>query len=72
MGDALVLSQYSLRRNHLTNLAGVLKHCREGETNCWFSIFRGVFFSDRIPKQRRMSMSTCEAEISLMLQFLLT
>jgi hypothetical protein len=32
----------------------VLEHCREGETNCWFSIFRAVSFwphhSDRIPK----------------------
>ena len=28
---------------------GVLQYCREGETNCWFPIFRG-FPSDRIPK----------------------
>jgi hypothetical protein len=27
----------------------VLEHCREGETNCWFSTFR-AFPSDRIPK----------------------
>jgi hypothetical protein len=27
----------------------VLEHCREGETNCWFYIFR-AFPSDRITK----------------------
>ena len=28
-----------------------MEHGREGETNCWFSIFRGgVVPSDRIPK----------------------
>ena len=29
-------------------MAGVLEHCREGETNSWFSIF-GAFPSDGIP-----------------------
>jgi hypothetical protein len=28
----------------LTKTVGVLEHCSEGETNFWFSIFRGVSF----------------------------
>ena len=43
-GDAIVLSHCSLLRNPRTKPTGVLEHCREGETNCWFSIFRGVSF----------------------------
>jgi hypothetical protein len=43
-GNVPVLSHRSLRRNLLPKPAGVLEHCREGETNCWFSIFRGVSF----------------------------
>jgi hypothetical protein len=41
--DAPVLSQFLLT-NPLTKPTGVLEHCREGETNCWFSIFLGVSF----------------------------
>jgi len=31
-------------KKSLTKLTGVLEHCREGKTNCPFSIFRGVSF----------------------------
>jgi hypothetical protein len=44
MVDAPVLSHCSLLRNTSAKPTGVLEHCREGETNCWFSIFRGVSF----------------------------
>ena len=49
MGDAPLLSHCSLIRNPLPKPTGVLEHCREGETNCWFSTFR-AFPSDSIPK----------------------
>jgi len=42
--DALVLSHYSLLRNPLPKPTGVLEHCCERETNCWFSSFRDVSF----------------------------
>jgi len=42
--DASVLSHYNLLRNPWTKQTGVLEHCRKGETNSWFSIFRGVSF----------------------------
>ena len=41
-----------LQRNPWQKTAGVLKHCHEGETVCWFSIF-WAFLSDRIPSRRR-------------------
>jgi len=44
MGDGLVLSQFSLLRNPYPKPARVLEHCRERETSCWFSIFRGSSF----------------------------
>jgi len=44
MGDAAVLSHCSLLRNPRQKPTDVLEHCREGEINCWFSIFRGVSF----------------------------
>ena len=44
MGDAPVLSPCSLLRNPWQKPTIVLVHCCEGETNCWFSIFRGVSF----------------------------
>jgi len=44
MVDAAVLSHCSLLRNAWAKPTGVLEHCREGETNRWFSIFRGVSF----------------------------
>jgi hypothetical protein len=31
-------------KKSLTKTAGVLEHCREAETNCWFFIFQGVSF----------------------------
>ena len=31
-------------RNPWPKPTGVLEHCRDGETNCWFSIFLGVSF----------------------------
>jgi len=43
MWDIPVLS-LPLLRNPLPKPTGVLEHCREGETNCWFSTFRGVSF----------------------------
>jgi len=43
-GDAPVLSRCSLLRNPWQKPTGVLEHCREGETNCWLSIFRGLSF----------------------------
>ena len=49
IGDAPVLSHLSLLRNPWPKSTGVLQHCREGETNCWFFIFR-AFPSNRIPK----------------------
>jgi hypothetical protein len=42
--DVSVLSHRSLLRNPRTKPTGVLEHCREGETNCWFSVFQGVSF----------------------------
>ena len=42
--DIPVLSHFSLLRNPRLKPTGVLEHCRKGETNCWFSIFRGVSF----------------------------
>jgi len=42
--DAPVLSHCSLLRNPLPKPTCVLEHCREEETICWFSIFRGVSF----------------------------
>jgi len=39
MGDTPVLSHCSSLRNSSPKATGVLEHCREGETNCWFSIF---------------------------------
>ena len=44
MGDAPVLLHCSLLRNPWPKATVVLEHCREGKTNCWFSIFRGVSF----------------------------
>ena len=49
MGEAPVLSRGSLLRNPLPERTGVLEHCREGQTKCWFPIF-GAFPSDRLSK----------------------
>jgi hypothetical protein len=49
MRDAPVLSHCSLLRNLGPKPTGVLDHCREGKTACWFSIFR-TFPSDRFAK----------------------
>jgi hypothetical protein len=46
VGDASVLSHCFLLRNPWLKRTGVLEHCREGETNCWYFIYP----SDRIPK----------------------
>ena len=40
--DAPVLSNCSFITNSLTKPPGVLEHCLEGETKCWFSIFLSV------------------------------
>jgi hypothetical protein len=44
MGEAVVLSHYSLLRNPGPQPTGVLEHCRDGETNCCFLNFTGVSF----------------------------
>jgi hypothetical protein len=44
MRDVPVLSHCSLLRNISPKPPGVLEHCREGETNCWVSIFLGAAF----------------------------
>jgi len=31
-------------KNPLPKQAGVLEHCREGKTNCWFFIFLDISF----------------------------
>jgi hypothetical protein len=49
MGEAPVLSRGSLLRNPSPKRTGVLEHCREGQTKCWFLIF-GAFPSDHIPR----------------------
>jgi len=36
--DAPVLSHYTFLWNPWTKATGVLEHCRETETNCWFSV----------------------------------
>ena len=41
---APVLSYCSLLRKPQPKPTGVQEHCREGETKCWLSIFRGVSF----------------------------
>jgi len=43
MGVALVLLHCSLLKKIWPKPTGVLEHCHEGETNCWFSIFSGRF-----------------------------
>jgi hypothetical protein len=35
---------------------GVLEHCNEGETNCWFSIFLVLILLTTSLRRRRMSM----------------
>jgi hypothetical protein len=44
MWDAPVLSFCSLLRNLSPKPAGAMEHCRAGENNYWFFIFRGVSF----------------------------
>jgi hypothetical protein len=46
-GDDSVLSHCSLLRCPRLKPIVVLEHCCEGETNCWFSIFRGLSFWPR-------------------------
>jgi len=48
-------SHCSLIRNPWSKPTGVLEHCREGETTCWFYIFQD-FPSDSSLRRRRMSM----------------
>jgi hypothetical protein len=47
MGDAPVLSHCSLLTDPWPKPTGVLEHCHEGETSCWFSISRVVYFWPR-------------------------
>jgi len=44
VGNAPVLSFCYFLRNPGPKPTGVLEHCCEGETNFWFSIFRGISF----------------------------
>jgi hypothetical protein len=44
MGDIALLSHCSLLRYPWPKPTGVLEHCCEGETNCWFFIYYGVSF----------------------------
>jgi len=55
MGDAPVLLHCSLLRNP-DQPTGVLEHCHEGETNCWFSIFGGRFLLTASQNRRSMSL----------------
>jgi hypothetical protein len=47
MGDTSLLSHCSLLRKACVKPTDVLEHCRDGESNCWFSIL-GAFPSDGI------------------------
>ena len=58
MGEATVSLHCYLVRNPWPKSAGVLEHCREGETNCWFSIFRELP-SDRLPKAMEVVIAYC-------------
>jgi len=50
-GNAPVLSRCSLLRNPWPKPTGVLEHCREGDSKCWFSVWGGgARPSDRIRK----------------------
>jgi hypothetical protein len=42
--EAPVFQHCYLLRNASPKPTGVVEHCREGETNCWFSVFRDVSF----------------------------
>jgi len=44
MADTPVLPHCTLLRNPWPKPTGVLEHCSEGETKCWFSNFRGFSF----------------------------
>ena len=51
-----MMSHRSLLINPSPKPTGVLEHCRVGETNCWFSIFRGVSFQPHPLRRLRMLM----------------
>jgi hypothetical protein len=55
LGDAAVLSHCSLVRNPWPKPTGVLEHCLEGDTNCWFSIFWSFLLTASL-RRRRMSV----------------
>ena len=55
-GDAPVLSRCSLLRNPWPKPIGVLEHCLEGETNCWFSIFSRSFLLAASQRPRGLSL----------------
>ena len=56
MGDAPVWSRCTLLRNPWLKPAGVLEHGHEGETYCWFCIFRGHFLLTASLRRRMLSM----------------
>jgi hypothetical protein len=44
MGGCYSAATLLFAKKSLNKPTDVLVHCREGETNCWFSIFRGFSF----------------------------
>jgi len=56
MGNAPVSSHCSLVRNPWPKPTGVLEHCREGDFNCWFSVFWGRVLLTASVRRRRMSV----------------
>ena len=62
MGDVIVLPQSYLLRNPWPILTGVLEHCLEVETDCWFLIFK-AFLSDRIPKATKNINVHCSIQM---------
>jgi hypothetical protein len=56
MGSVSELSLCYLLRNPWPKPTGALEHCREGETNCWFSIFLWRFLLTESLRRRRISM----------------
>jgi hypothetical protein len=56
-GDDPVSSHFFFVKKYLTkNPTGVLEHCREGETNGLFSIYRWNFLLTASVRRRRISM----------------
>jgi hypothetical protein len=52
VGCFIVVTLFFANKNPLPKLTGVLEHCRAGENNYCFFIFRGVSFY-HIPKEMK-------------------